>query len=136
MTTTQNKAIIARLYDAIAARDWAALDDLMTRDVVDHSPLFGEPSIHPDAIRQSTEGMLAGFPDLVSTIENVVAEGDLVAFVEVGRGTHTREFNGLAPTGRTIEGRAAHIVRIADGRIVEHWAVRDLSGLGEFLPSG
>jgi predicted ester cyclase len=45
------------------------------------------------------------------------------------RGTHRGEFLGIAPTGRSISFDAIDVVRIADGRIAEHWNVVDLMGL-------
>jgi predicted ester cyclase len=45
------------------------------------------------------------------------------------RGTHRGEFLGIAPTGRSVSFDVIDVVRIADGRIAEHWNVVDLMGL-------
>jgi predicted ester cyclase len=36
---------------------------------------------------------------------------------------------GIAPTGKTVTIDAIDIMRVVDGKIVEHWAVQDLWGL-------
>jgi predicted ester cyclase len=44
-------------------------------------------------------------------------------------GTHEGSFQGIAPTGRTVEIHVIDIVRVTDGRIVEHWNCVDRLGL-------
>jgi C-1 hydroxylase len=36
-------------------------------------------------------------------------------------GTHQNQFQGIAPTGKQISVTAIDIIRITDGKIVEHW---------------
>ena len=38
-----------------------------------------------------------------------------------GRGTHTGEYWGAAPTGKQITFRGISIIKIKDGKIVEEW---------------
>jgi len=65
------------------------------------------------------------FPDLRAAVTHAVAEGDLV----VGRfeitGTHRGAFLGMPGTGRKVHYEEIAIVRLADGKIVEHWSVAD-----------
>ena len=44
-------------------------------------------------------------------------------------GRHTGEFQGIEPTGREVEIHVIDIVRVANGRIVEHWNCVDRLGL-------
>ena len=59
----------------------------------------------------------------------VVADGDLVATHTRIHGTHTGHGLGIAPTGRRFEAEQMHVIRVADGRIAEHWGVRDDAGM-------
>ena len=59
------------------------------------------------------------------TVHGVLAEGDTVALLCTHSGRHTGEFFGLPPTGRRFAYRQMHMIRIVDGKGVEHWAVRD-----------
>ena len=58
-------------------------------------------------------------------IEDVVAEGDKVVLRCTHSGVHTGDFFGLPATGRTFSYKQMHIIRIVEGKGVEHWAVRD-----------
>jgi len=73
--------------------------------------------------------MLAAFPDLRVTVDDLLAEADKVAAHITMKGTHKGEFMGIAPTGRQVEMRISDIVRIAGGKAVERWGVEDSLGM-------
>jgi predicted ester cyclase len=134
-TPAENKEIVTRSFAAtIPVLRIDVLKNLYAPKVIDHSPLLGQSAYDLDVLQQTAAAFLAGFPDFAIELEHVMADGDKVSYFETVSGTHTGDFLGLAPTGKTMEAHASHIVRIADGRIVEHWAVRDYRGLTEFLP--
>jgi predicted ester cyclase len=68
---------------------------------------------------------LNAFPDCQFTIDDMIAEGDRVATKKTFSGTHTGEFNGIAPTGRSVSITFVDILRLRDGKIVEHWLSMD-----------
>ena len=70
----------------------------------------------------------AAFPDLHTTIEQVVGEGDIVVVRGTDRGTHRGDFMGIAPTGRNVTVPWICIYRVTDGKITEQWISSD--GLG------
>jgi predicted ester cyclase len=76
---------------------------------------------------------LAAFPDLVVTIEDLLGEGDKVVGRLLARGTNSGPFAGQPPTGKKVQLRSIRIYRIADGKIVETWAMQDRLGLMEQL---
>lgn len=69
--------------------------------------------------------LFAAFSDYSGEIESVVTEGDLVSFHFKWTGTHLGEFMGVKPTGKRITRRTADVLRVKDGKIVEHWGVVD-----------
>ncbi len=71
----------------------------------------------------------AGFPVIRFTVEQVVAEGDLVAVRWTGRGIHRGEWQGVAATGRPMTDTGINLYRIGCGRIVEGWSEPDAVGL-------
>jgi steroid delta-isomerase-like uncharacterized protein len=73
------------------------------------------------------------FPDLIFTIELIVAENDLVAVHLTARGTHLGELRGLPPTGKRVSIGGAAIHRIEQGKIVETYQVVDRLSLREQL---
>jgi Predicted ester cyclase len=70
--------------------------------------------------------MLRGaFPDLHATVDDVIAEGDKVVQRTTAHGTMKGEFAGMPPSGKSATWQQIHILRFADGKEVEHWAVTD-----------
>lgn len=67
--------------------------------------------------------------DSQATIEEIVAEGELVVTRWTVRGTHAGEWRGIAPTGKpvTITGMTIH--RVVGGKITELWAEEDWLGV-------
>jgi predicted ester cyclase len=63
------------------------------------------------------------------TVDDVLAEGDCLAWRWTARGTHLSEFLGIAPTRRAIVTHGVSVDRFADGRIVERWLELDMHGL-------
>jgi predicted ester cyclase len=129
MQAEESKQIVRRFIDEYqtGASD-AAFAELLDPDVVDHSR---PPGIAPGAagVRQQFDGFRAGLPDFRATILHQVAEGDLVITHKVFHGTHTGELLGIPPTGTEVEILVMDVVRVAGGRIVEHWGVVDRLGL-------
>jgi steroid delta-isomerase-like uncharacterized protein len=126
MSTSANKALFNRFLDDIANQGRLdTVDELVAPDFVEHEEL-------PPGVPGGREGVKyyfaewrRGFPDgHVSTVLQL-AEDDLVVTYSVWRGTHTGEFLGMPPSGRPVEFKVIDIVRVADGQLVEHWAVSD-----------
>ena len=65
------------------------------------------------------------FPDLRAEIEDNVADDDKVVFRMTRRATHTGAFMGIPPTGKQVEFGVFDLVRVADGKLVEHWGLLD-----------
>jgi predicted ester cyclase len=129
MQAAQSKEIVRRFIDEYqTGADESAFAELLHPDVVDHSR---PPGIAPGAegVRQQFDGFRAGLPDFRATVLHQVAEDDLVITHKAFHGTHTGELMGIPPTGREVEILVMDVVRVADGRIVEHWGVVDRLGL-------
>ena len=64
----------------------------------------------------------SAFPDMTFTVELLIESDDLVVSNWTVRGTHTgTAFYDLAPSGEPVTINGTAILRIRDGRIVEHW---------------
>ncbi|MFI7697987.1 ester cyclase [Nonomuraea sp. NPDC049480] len=90
-------------------------------EVIDHRGGTDGDHYGIDAWREKWERMRSGesgFHDVSVVVEQNVATDDLSANVYISRGTHTA-------SGRSYEVRGLDMIRVRDGRIVEHWAVRD-----------
>ena len=88
-----------------------------------------EPLRGPEAVKEFVRVYRAAFPDLQTRVDDVVAEGDTVAYRWSARGTHQGELFGIPPTGRRVTCRGVDWYYIAGGWITEYWDVIDQVGL-------
>jgi steroid delta-isomerase-like uncharacterized protein len=108
----------------------AAIDELFAPDFVEH-----QQGIAPgrDGVKGSIQVLRAAFPDLHLQVEDAIADRDRVWLRLQATGTHEGPFMGVPATGRTIEITVIDIVRIVDGRLVEHWGVADRLSVAQLL---
>ena len=59
------------------------------------------------------------------TINDMFAEDDAVITKKTFAGTNQAEFMGVPATGRHVSFQYVDIMRVRDGRIIEHWNVVD-----------
>jgi steroid delta-isomerase-like uncharacterized protein len=111
------------------------VEEFVRPDFVDHSLPPGLPG-GPEGVRAILGAIRQGFPDHDAQVEQVIAEGDLVATYKTFTGTHAGDFFGVPATGRQATIRVMDFVRYADGRIAEHWGIVDLAGVQEQLAGG
>jgi steroid delta-isomerase-like uncharacterized protein len=128
MSADENKVIVQRyVEEGFNAGNLAVIDELFAPDFVNHDPV-AQQLRDLQTLKQGILAYHAAFPDIRTTIEDLVVEGDRVAKRFTMRGTQTGEFNGIPPTGRQITTEGIDILRIADGKIQEIWIAYD--GLG------
>jgi len=124
-----NKAIIQRLYDEENKGNLGAIDELMASDFLMHGDALAPLTKGSAAVKGSVRAVREAFPDLVVTIENMVAQDDKVATRLRWRGTHTGAFMGLPPTNKEMTWTAIAVNRIENGKVVERWFNADTFGL-------
>jgi predicted ester cyclase len=112
--------------DARRARDIS--DQIFAVDFIDHDGIDQETRGREQWQRAVIDTVFDAFSDIEVTIEKLLAEDQLVAVRYVFTGTHTRSFQGIAPTHRRIRHSENEIYRIADGRIAESWGEGDWLG--------
>ena len=83
----------------------------------------------PEALKEMVKSIHTAFPNWQVTVEEQIAEGDMVATRKRATGTHQGEFMGIAPTGKQVTTSTISISRIAGGKIVEGWEVWDAHGM-------
>lgn len=87
-----------------------------------------------DGAREHILGVRKTYPDLKLTIDNQIAEGDLVATCITVQGTHKGEWSGIRPTGKILKYTGVNIDRIKNGKIIEHGGAANM--LGPLLEAG
>ena len=128
MSAEENKAIARRGYEAINQNNLDALDEVVASDITDHNPSPGQaPGL--EGVKQWFSSLHTAFSDFHVDVEDMIAEGDKVVARVTGSGTHQGEFMGIAPTGNRIEFSGIDILRIAEGKVAEHWGNFDNLGM-------
>ena len=129
----ENKALYRRFVDEIVnSKNLNAIDDLMTVDMIEHSPIPGQAPGR-EGMKNIMTMIMAAFPDMHSSIDLLVAEGDIVVGRMTTTGTHRGDFMGISPTGKQVKFTEIHIVRIANGKAIEHWGNSDDMGMMQQL---
>jgi C-1 hydroxylase len=118
MSVEENKALVRReqaeLWNHTANLDAAA--ELFVPDRVEDA-------------KQEAANVRGGFPDLESTIEDLIAERDKVVVHWRAQATHQGEYMGIPPSGNRVNFRGISIYRIEGGKIAESWGVSEDLGL-------
>lgn len=86
-----------------------------------------------DELCQIAPGMLGAFPDIEMTVEDLIAEGEVVAVRVSATATHLGEFWGMAPTGKRWSATASAWYVVRDERIAEYWINWDWLAIMEQL---
>ena len=116
------------LEEIFPADDEAALAEVISDEFVNHEAPPGTPP-GLGGITFFMHQLAKAFSDQRWTIHHVVADGELVAIHCTHSGRHTGEFFGVPASGRNFAYRQMHLIRVVDGKGVEHWAVRDDAAL-------
>ncbi len=121
MSTMEEKTKAARFVtDVVNSGRWDEINQYLDPNGVDHLVPPGFPS-GSEGTKQFLQMLHAAFPDLHYTVEETLSEGDLLTQRVSGRGTMKGSLFGMAPTGKQAQWEEFHIVRVKDGRMVEHW---------------
>ncbi|HET7715178.1 MAG TPA: ester cyclase [Bauldia sp.] len=119
----ENKAASRRWYDEVLNQGrMEALDEIVWAEEVHHSALFPD-TVGIDAIRGSLSALRATFPDIKFSVDDILADGNMVLVRWTGRGTHTgTPFLGVATSGKPVEWQGMNAFRFECGKIIEGWS--------------
>jgi steroid delta-isomerase-like uncharacterized protein len=134
-----NKSLVRSYYEALNTGNVSALDQFFASDYKRYLSATGTP-LNADGQKKRLAGLLAAFPDLQLTVDNIIAEGDYVAISLTARGTQQGPLLGIPPTGKSITVSGFEVIRIVNGKFVEHWGGTDtfnmLQQLGAVISAG
>jgi steroid delta-isomerase-like uncharacterized protein len=132
MAAEANKAKLRRIYqECFNQGNLATADELVAPDCRDTSPGIppGVPTTGPDTLKSIVPQLRTAFPDLQVTIDEMVAEGDVVVARTTCTGTHRGNFQGIPATGQRVNWSTIDIVHVRGGQFVSHFGLQDGVGL-------
>lgn len=83
------------------------------------------PHLTREEQRARASRLRVAFPGADVALEDILAEGDRVAYRSTIRGTHRSSFLGVAATGRRVTVALFAIVRVENGKLAEEWGGLD-----------
>jgi predicted ester cyclase len=127
MPNTHDPAAVVRrlIEEGFSAGRLEVADEVIAADLVEHQDFGPDHAPGAEGVKAVIRSLRRAFPDFRLAIEDVAVAGDTVWTRNVATGTHDGPFMGFAPTGRTMQIDVFDVLRVADGRIVEHWGVPD-----------
>ncbi|HET7488713.1 MAG TPA: ester cyclase [Acidimicrobiales bacterium] len=129
-----NKATVQRMFDEIVNLGKLDLvDELFDPDFRTVTP---QGTMDREGFKAYVAAWRAGFADVHCEVDDLIAEGDRVAWSVRATGTHTGEFLGIAPTGRSVDFDSLNIGTFREGRAWRHTVMMDLARMMQQLGVG
>ena len=129
-TAGMNKLTVQRFNkEFIEGGNINAFNEIISPDFINQTA--------PPGVSKGPEGVLyffnhflkPAFPDLKVEIQQQVAENDMVTTHKIFHATHKGEFMGIPATGKNITMEVMDIIRLKDGKFVEHWGILDMQSV-------
>jgi len=124
MSMQQNKSLLKRFISEVNKGNFNVIDELFAEDYVNRYPAPGATP-NKEGFKQVLVGTRKTFPDFHWSLEDIIAEGDKVAYRLTMQGTDTGGFMGMPPTGKKVSIAGVSILRFANCKAVEHWYIGD-----------
>jgi steroid delta-isomerase-like uncharacterized protein len=127
--TETNRVVARRFGEEVWGRgDVQAAEEVLAEDFIEHNPVAGQGPGR-EGHKQVLKEWRSAFPDLTITVDDLLADGDLVGLRWTADATHRGELMGMPATGRRVTLTGIDILRIVDGRIVERWSEFNNTGM-------
>jgi steroid delta-isomerase-like uncharacterized protein len=131
---TDNRQIVQRFMDECWNQgNLNTVMELVADNCRYHDPVFPSLTSGAENIKNHIQTCRNGFPDLMFTIDDTIAERDEVVVHWTGTGTHTGQFLGMPPTNKKASVTGTSIFRLEGSKIVEEWANWNLMSMLEQL---
>lgn len=122
--------VVRRLIDEGFSRGRLEVcDELIADALVEHQDYGPHHAAGPAGVKAVISSLHGAFSDFTLRIEDLVTAGDTVWIRNVATGTNDGPYMGQPATKRPINVYVFDVLRVVDGRVVEHWGVPDRLGV-------
>jgi steroid delta-isomerase-like uncharacterized protein len=136
MSDEELRAAVRRFFDEVWNEgNVGETEAFLAPGFVSHNP-FDVRIVGPREYAGAVTDYRTAFPDLRTTLEDVLVDGDRVAVRGTDRGTHRGEFMGIPASGREVTTTWIEIFRMEDGKAAEGWLEADSASLRDQLAGG
>lgn len=124
------ETVVRRLIDeGFSQGRLEVADELVADESIEHQNFGPDHAPGADGVKAVISSLRRAFSDFELTIEDLVVAGDVVWTRNVATGTNDGSFMGRPPTGLPIRIDVFDVLRVVDGKVVEHWGVPDRLGV-------
>ncbi len=126
-----NKLLMEDWFEKVwNQQNTAAIDAMFLADGRSHGfPQADSVLVGPEEFKTIHRNFCEAFPDLLVTVEDVIAEGDKAAVRFTATMTHLGDSLGIKATQKEVELHGCTMVIIKDGMISEGWNFMDMGGM-------
>jgi steroid delta-isomerase-like uncharacterized protein len=134
MAAEQNKALTVRFIEELFNRgNVGIVGEVFSPDFIEREQLPPGIPTGREGVKALNTMLRSAFPDFKATIDDILAEGDKVVLRMTWSGTQKGEFMGVPATGKRVSFGVIDIIRISNGKFVEHWGQMDSMSLMQQL---
>lgn len=127
--TQDPETVVRRLIEeGFNAEQLAVCDEVIAPDLIEHQNYGPDHASGADGVKAVIASLHRAYSDFHLAIEHLSVDGDLVWLLMKGTGTNDGSFMGNPATGRPMRIDVFDLLRVVDGRVVEHWGVPDRLG--------
>jgi steroid delta-isomerase-like uncharacterized protein len=117
----------------MARGDTTVVDSLVAENLVEHQQMPPGMATGPAGLKALITMYHVAFPDMQITINDMTADSDKVWVHTTMSGTMKGPMMGMKPTGKTFQMEGFDLIRLENGKAVEHWGVADEAGMMQQL---
>lgn len=126
----QNKLVVRRFnQEVIEEGNAASFSELMDEHFINHSAPAGADPGPAGMWNTFAQVLRPALPDIKVLIYEQVAEGEWVTTRKAITGTQSGALLGIAPTGKPVRIEVIDMVRVRNGKYLEHWGVNTLASV-------
>jgi predicted ester cyclase len=130
----ENKRTARRVLEELFEKgNLDAAEEMIHPDFVNHEATPDNPQ-GPEGLKETVSWLRGLWGPMRAEIEDEICEGDKVVARVMMHGRHVGEFLGRPPSGKEFAAEHIHVWRFEDGKVIEHWSVRD--DLGQAIQLG
>ena len=132
----KNKALIKRWFEEVWNQGRSdVIDELLAEEAVIHGLVdgAGHPVNGLEGFHDFHSQFRGAFPDLIVSVDDTIAEGDMVVARCSVRGRHMGNHLGFAATNAPVQFDGVAITRIENGKIAEAWNHFDFAQMNRQL---
>ena len=118
-----------RMFDAWNNRDWGTIRSALHPECIYTGPDGQQARGIEDCLAVAWTDFASGFPDGRVELKAFYGDGDVVVTEFILRATHTGTWEGIAPTGKTVEVDFCNVMEFRDGKVFRERDYLDTLGL-------